>query len=282
MGKRESPKGEEDSKVNEQFAKQIGGNHYDKYTIEPIEALKSWLSPDEFRGFLRGSALKYQVRYRDKHGIEDLKKAQWFLNALIEFERHSACVEVDVEPKAVKPAPPIIGLVAQNSEEREACIETYAKVMAENKQLCKNISRSADSDYDGWYKEPDGQRYSHFCYFSQEEQRMLRHAPISAVFTDRNGYAWHVYEALKVFKYAPMHLDDMDFWQRPYFGMRAMDKIHRGLRGHNKEARFTDGVMRKWTYRDAKDFADFDEHQIKNAEFTYEVMGMTRSGEADA
>ena len=54
------------------YPPQIGGNHYDKYRIEPIAALKDWLTPDEFRGFLRGNAIKYQIRYRDKGGAEDL------------------------------------------------------------------------------------------------------------------------------------------------------------------------------------------------------------------
>ncbi len=66
---------------------QVGGNHYDQYQIEPIEALRDWLTPEEFRGFLRGSAIKYQIRYRDKNGVEDLQKAQWFLNELTSFEQ---------------------------------------------------------------------------------------------------------------------------------------------------------------------------------------------------
>lgn len=37
-------------------------------------------------GFLDGNVLKYVLRYKKKNGIEDLKKAQWYLNRLIENE----------------------------------------------------------------------------------------------------------------------------------------------------------------------------------------------------
>lgn len=65
---------------------QIGGNHYDKYQIKPIAALKDWLSEEEYRGYLRGNAIKYQIRYRDKGGAEDLRKAQWYLAELLKLE----------------------------------------------------------------------------------------------------------------------------------------------------------------------------------------------------
>lgn len=71
------------------YPPQIGGDHYDKYRIEPIAALKDLLTPDEFRGFLRGNAIKYQIRYRDKGGEEDLRKAQWYLDELSKLESGS-------------------------------------------------------------------------------------------------------------------------------------------------------------------------------------------------
>ena len=71
---------------NKDYPPQIGGNHYDKYQIKPIAALKDWLSEEEYRGYLRGNAIKYQIRYRDKGGAEDLQKAKWYLNELIALE----------------------------------------------------------------------------------------------------------------------------------------------------------------------------------------------------
>jgi hypothetical protein len=34
-------------------------------------------------GFLDGNVLKYLLRYRKKNGLEDLKKAKWYLERLI-------------------------------------------------------------------------------------------------------------------------------------------------------------------------------------------------------
>ena len=41
------------------------------------------LSRDEYRGFLKGNAMKYLWRYRLKNGVEDLRKAHWYLDRLI-------------------------------------------------------------------------------------------------------------------------------------------------------------------------------------------------------
>ena len=34
-------------------------------------------------GFLEGNIVKYIVRYKHKNGLEDLKKAEWYLHKLI-------------------------------------------------------------------------------------------------------------------------------------------------------------------------------------------------------
>lgn len=74
---------------NKDYPPQIGVNHYNKYQIQPIAALKDCLSEEEYRGYLRGNAIKYQVRYRDKGGMEDLRKAQWYLDELLKLESGS-------------------------------------------------------------------------------------------------------------------------------------------------------------------------------------------------
>lgn len=61
--------------------------HYRSGDIECIEAIKAPMTQDEFLGYLRGNCIKYLWRYRQKNGAEDLRKAQWYLNRLInEFE----------------------------------------------------------------------------------------------------------------------------------------------------------------------------------------------------
>lgn len=57
--------------------------HYASGGIEAIEALEACMSPEAFRGFLKGNVLKYVWRYENKNGLEDLKKAKWYLKALI-------------------------------------------------------------------------------------------------------------------------------------------------------------------------------------------------------
>lgn len=57
--------------------------HYTQGGIEVIDILQAKLGSDMFQGFLLGNVLKYSLRYRHKNGIEDLKKAQWYLNKLI-------------------------------------------------------------------------------------------------------------------------------------------------------------------------------------------------------
>jgi len=59
--------------------------HYTSSTIECITAIQAALG-DEFRGFLRGNVIKYLWRYQDKGGVEDLRKARWYLDRLIKEE----------------------------------------------------------------------------------------------------------------------------------------------------------------------------------------------------
>lgn len=61
--------------------KQIGGTHYRDKAIQPIEYI---LAND--LGFCEGNVVKYVSRYKDKNGIEDLKKAKHYLEFLIEEE----------------------------------------------------------------------------------------------------------------------------------------------------------------------------------------------------
>tara|TARA_R110000765_G_scaffold397982_1_gene492273 strand:- start:31 stop:294 length:264 start_codon:yes stop_codon:yes gene_type:complete len=60
-------------------------NHYNKAGIETIDALEAMM-PEGFDYYLQGNIAKYLWRYRYKNGVEDLKKAQWYLNKLIEVQ----------------------------------------------------------------------------------------------------------------------------------------------------------------------------------------------------
>lgn len=60
--------------------------HYKNQGIEPIELMRQNFSKEEFAGFLQGNVLKYMLRYKDKNGVEDLKKAKTYLTWLIQEE----------------------------------------------------------------------------------------------------------------------------------------------------------------------------------------------------
>ena len=58
--------------------------HYMVGGIETIEYLKAKSTPEEFRGHLRLTALKYLSRAGYKNdALEDFKKGQWYVNRLI-------------------------------------------------------------------------------------------------------------------------------------------------------------------------------------------------------
>tara|TARA_R100000008_G_C3577369_1_gene166128 strand:+ start:852 stop:1238 length:387 start_codon:yes stop_codon:yes gene_type:complete len=59
--------------------------HYNQHGIECIDAIQA-CTGDGFKSYLQGNILKYLWRYDYKNGVEDLKKAQWYLAKLIEIK----------------------------------------------------------------------------------------------------------------------------------------------------------------------------------------------------
>lgn len=55
-------------------------DHYTAGSIECIDAIKAALTPEEFRGFCKGNAMKYIWRERMKGGDESLGKAIWYMD----------------------------------------------------------------------------------------------------------------------------------------------------------------------------------------------------------
>ena len=60
---------------------QVAGDHYQKLKIQPIE----YILANEMQ-FCEGAIIKYISRWRDKGGIEDLRKIKHFCDFLIENE----------------------------------------------------------------------------------------------------------------------------------------------------------------------------------------------------
>tara|TARA_Y100001938_G_scaffold145350_1_gene221790 strand:- start:986 stop:1294 length:309 start_codon:yes stop_codon:yes gene_type:complete len=81
-----------EEKSKEQTVKYLSGKkddmvnhppHYNKAGIETIDAIQA-MTGDGFEFYLQGNIMKYLWRYRYKNGVEDLKKAEWYLAKLIE------------------------------------------------------------------------------------------------------------------------------------------------------------------------------------------------------
>jgi hypothetical protein len=67
--------------------KQIGGTHYLEKTIQPWDAMESWMTREQFVGFLLGSAIAYLARFNTegtpgKGGVMDVAKAKHYLEKL--------------------------------------------------------------------------------------------------------------------------------------------------------------------------------------------------------
>ena len=58
--------------------------HYTAGAVECIDAIKSALTEEEFRGFCKGNVLKYAWREKHKGSTEDLRKASWYIGKLLE------------------------------------------------------------------------------------------------------------------------------------------------------------------------------------------------------
>ena len=61
------------------YKKQIGGNHYKKYKVQPSQFVteNKLLYPE-------GCVIKYVIRHQDKGGKQDLEKAKHMIDMIIE------------------------------------------------------------------------------------------------------------------------------------------------------------------------------------------------------
>lgn len=64
---------------------QVGGGHYKKLKIQPVEYIMANNIP-----YMEGNVIKYVTRWRSKAGVQDLEKAAHYLQLLIEQEKKNA------------------------------------------------------------------------------------------------------------------------------------------------------------------------------------------------
>ena len=68
-------------------------SHYNSGSVECIDAIEAMLTTDEYIGYLRGNSMKYRWRMRYKgKPIEDLQKAEWYENRLLNFLKENTGV----------------------------------------------------------------------------------------------------------------------------------------------------------------------------------------------
>ena len=60
---------------------QVAGGHYKAKKIQPWDFIAA-----NGLGFFEGNIVKYVTRWREKGGVEDLRKARHYLDKLIELE----------------------------------------------------------------------------------------------------------------------------------------------------------------------------------------------------
>lgn len=74
-------------------AKQVAGDHYKQYgNLQPWDVIIAWKMD-----YLTGTALKYLARWKDKGGIDDLKKAIHFIEKQIEVAEAEAAAKTSIK-----------------------------------------------------------------------------------------------------------------------------------------------------------------------------------------
>jgi hypothetical protein len=61
--------------------RQVGGTHYEKLKIQPIQYIL-----ENKLGYCEGNIIKYITRWKDKNGVEDLRKIIQYAEFLIDQE----------------------------------------------------------------------------------------------------------------------------------------------------------------------------------------------------
>ena len=70
----------EEEKEKSALDEQVGGDHYKKLGIQPVELIR-----DINANYFQGNVIKYITRYKDKNGVKDLEKAKHYLELIEEL-----------------------------------------------------------------------------------------------------------------------------------------------------------------------------------------------------
>jgi hypothetical protein len=65
---------------------QVGGSHYKDMPVQPWDVMEAVLTPEEYRGYLKGNVIKYSMRAGRKEGSDDAGKAMHYRMKLKEVQ----------------------------------------------------------------------------------------------------------------------------------------------------------------------------------------------------
>ena len=93
-GGKEVTREEKIARIAEETKKDmINPDHYKVHENECIDEIEAMLTPEEFRGFLKGNFLKYRYRTGHKDDPEqEAKKSDWYMNKLIQKQKECGAV----------------------------------------------------------------------------------------------------------------------------------------------------------------------------------------------
>lgn len=103
--------------------------HYNQGSHECIDEIRAMLSPEEFKGFLKGNVIKYRYRANLKNGKEDLAKADNYAYYLIH-----GCFKKVKDNDSVSdnsnndPVPDVFGYIINNSNNLFSGLEKLDQV----------------------------------------------------------------------------------------------------------------------------------------------------------
>lgn len=75
---------------------QVGGSHYKNMGMQPWTVMQCVLTPEEFRGYLKGNIIKYGMRAGHKPDSDDAGKAVHYNQKLEEFNANGNVSIVDL------------------------------------------------------------------------------------------------------------------------------------------------------------------------------------------
>jgi len=81
----------------------INPSHYQQGDIEVIDFIL-----DQNMSYTEGNVIKYVCRYKFKNGLEDLKKAKWYLESLITAQEQQRWMHDNITPNLTNEDSPVL------------------------------------------------------------------------------------------------------------------------------------------------------------------------------